>query len=187
MSAAAVTGTVKFYNREKAFGFIQPDGGGADIFVHRSGIVSPLAVEESMRHPYLRQGERVRFERKIDSGLDKAMEVTWLNGNPVPPLRKGFRAANIERAKTVLGEQAYTILNDDTLSPEQQNEKIRDAFAFASSIVQNAEQLVVNMGMNLDDFPTEGRSSKGNNRPDVRSTDREGGGYDPAAGGETKL
>jgi CspA family cold shock protein len=185
--SANVTGTVKFYNREKAFGFIQPDGGGADIFVHRSGIVSPLAVEESMRHPYLRQGERVRFERKIDSGLDKAMEVTWLNGNPVPPLRKGFRAANIERAKTVLGEQAYTILNDDTLSEEQQNEKIRDAFAFASSIVHNAEQLVVNMGMNLDDFPTEGRSNRGSKPPENRSTASEVGGNDPVASGETKL
>jgi hypothetical protein len=117
------------------------------------------------------------------------MEVTWLNGNPVPPLRKGFRAANIERAKTVLGEQAYTILNDETLSQEQQNEKIRDAFAFASSIVQNAEQLVVNMGMNLDDFPTEGRSVRGNSnsRPDVRSTASEAGGNDPVAGGDTKL
>jgi CspA family cold shock protein len=182
---SAVTGTVKFYNREKAFGFIQPDGGGADIFVHRSGIVSPLAVEESMRHPYLRQGERVRFERKLDSGLDKAVEVTWLNGNPVPPLRKGFRAANIERAKTVLGEQAYTILNDDTLSQEQQNEKIRDAFAFATSIVQNAEELVVNMGMNLDDFPTEGRSVRGSNRPGV-TTSGGVGGNDPVARGENK-
>jgi CspA family cold shock protein len=182
---SAVAGTVKFYNREKSFGFIQPDGGGADIFVHRSGIVSPLSVEESMRHPYLQEGERVRFERRVDSGLDKAVDVTWLNGNPVPPLRKGFRAANIERAKTVLGEQAYTILNDDTLSQEEQNEKIRDAFAFSNSIVINAEQLVVNMGMNLDDFPTEIRPRKGNNRRDVSS--RQGGGNDPVDGGEKKL
>jgi CspA family cold shock protein len=180
--STAVTGTVKFYNREKAFGFIQPDGGGTDIFVHRSGIVSPLAVEESMRHPYLREGERVRFERKSDSGLDKAVEVCWLNGNPVPPLRKGFRAANIERAKTVLGQQAYSILNDDTLSEEQQNEKVRDAFAFASSIVDNAEQLIVNMGMNLEDFPTEGRNVRGSNRPDAMISSA-GVGDDPVDGG----
>jgi CspA family cold shock protein len=182
---SVVAGTVKFYNREKAFGFIQPDGGGADIFVHRSGIVSPLSVEESMRHPYLREGERVQFERRVDSGLDKAVDVTWLNGNPVPPLRKGFRAASITRAKTVLGEQAYTILNDDTLSEEQQNEKIRDAFAFSNSIVLNAEQLVVNMGMHLDDFPTEGKSSQGSYRRDV--TSRQGGGNDPVAGDENKV
>ena len=48
-------GTVKWFNGQKGFGFIQPEAGGADVFVHIS------AVERSGLGE-LREGDRVQFE-----------------------------------------------------------------------------------------------------------------------------
>ena len=48
-------GTVKWFNGEKGFGFITPDGGGADVFVHFSAI----AAEGYRSH---NENQRVEFE-----------------------------------------------------------------------------------------------------------------------------
>jgi cold shock protein len=53
------TGTVKWFNSQKGFGFIQPDGGGNDAFVHIS------AVERSGLGD-LREGQKVSFELVAD-------------------------------------------------------------------------------------------------------------------------
>lgn len=64
------TGTVKFFNMAKGFGFITPDGGGADIFVH----VSELE-RSGMRT--LNEGQKVRFETKLDpkKGKPNAVDI----------------------------------------------------------------------------------------------------------------
>ena len=48
-------GTVKWFNGEKGFGFIEVDGGGADVFVHYSAIASS-------GYRSLEEGQRVEFE-----------------------------------------------------------------------------------------------------------------------------
>jgi cold shock protein len=53
------TGTVKWFNSQKGFGFIQPDTGGQDAFVHIS------AVERAGIHE-LREGQKVSYELVAD-------------------------------------------------------------------------------------------------------------------------
>jgi CspA family cold shock protein len=53
------SGTVKWFNNKKGFGFVVPDGGGSDVFVHIS------AVEKSGMQG-LNEGQKVDFELAPD-------------------------------------------------------------------------------------------------------------------------
>lgn len=73
VESAVRTGTVKFFNEAKGYGFIIPDGGGADIFVHISAIQrSGLALLEN--------GVRISFTLEPDKrGLGpKAINIKIL-------------------------------------------------------------------------------------------------------------
>jgi CspA family cold shock protein len=55
------TGTVKWFNGDKGFGFIAQDGGGADVFAHFSGIASSgfRSLDENQRVEFdITQGQR---------------------------------------------------------------------------------------------------------------------------------
>ncbi len=58
------TGVVKWYNPEKGYGFIQPDDGGKDAFVHVS------AVERAGMNN-LREGQKISFELVSDARSGK--------------------------------------------------------------------------------------------------------------------
>jgi CspA family cold shock protein len=52
-------GTVKFFNKDKGYGFIQPEGGGNDAFVHISAV-------ERAGMDTLNEGQRVNYEIEQD-------------------------------------------------------------------------------------------------------------------------
>jgi cold shock protein len=52
-------GTVKFFNADKGYGFIKPDAGGADIFVHVSAV-------QTSGIGSLSEGQRIRYETEPD-------------------------------------------------------------------------------------------------------------------------
>lgn len=62
------TGTVKWFNSTKGYGFIQPDDGGADVFVHVT------AVERAgMRS--LNDGEKLSYEIATEKGKSSAVNL----------------------------------------------------------------------------------------------------------------
>jgi len=65
----SITGTVKFFNTTKGFGFISPDAGGKDIFVHAS------ALEQSGMGA-LAEGQRVQFDVQPDQRGSKAVNIS---------------------------------------------------------------------------------------------------------------
>jgi cold shock protein len=65
-----VTGTVKWFNDQKGYGFIQPDDGGRDVFVHVS------AVERSDLRD-LAEGQKISYEVQADrrTGKESAVDL----------------------------------------------------------------------------------------------------------------
>ena len=71
MSTERLSGTVKWYNGKKGFGFIAPDAGNEDVFVHYSEIPRPLRNR-------LDTGDRVSFDVGEGTKGPAAQNVTKL-------------------------------------------------------------------------------------------------------------
>lgn len=62
------TGTVKWFNTQKGFGFIQPDDGGKDVFVHISAVQRAGLVS-------LNEGQKVSYEVTTERGKTAATDL----------------------------------------------------------------------------------------------------------------
>jgi cold shock protein len=61
-------GTVKFFNESKGFGFIAPEGGGKDVFVHATAL-------EAAGIRSLSEGQKVTFDSQPDARGAKAVNI----------------------------------------------------------------------------------------------------------------
>jgi cold shock protein len=66
--SAMASGTVKWFNSQKGYGFIQPTGGGRDVFVHISAV-------ERAGLSSLNEGQQVEFEIEDNRGKSSAVNL----------------------------------------------------------------------------------------------------------------
>ena len=81
---ARETGTVKFFNTQKGFGFVEPDAGGGDLFMHATGIRGAEVgkyheVADETRVEY-DLAEEAKGERAVDVSLEGGDELAISSG-----------------------------------------------------------------------------------------------------------
>ena len=123
-----LTGTVKFYIKNKAYGFIISDRDPSEeIWVHRKAIDTPHPTEEFPNRPYLLKDERVRF--RVEPGEPgkppKAVGLQFENGSQIPLFRKNYHLSVVGEVYQQFGAAVQKIMHEEELSDEEKWEQIK--------------------------------------------------------------
>lgn len=175
-STNSFTGVVKLWDQSKRYGFITARIGALskDIFVNGSSLsssvkrkVSEVEVEADQEQvadanpsldlnpsPILLKGEPVRFRIRTESnGLQKAVDITLIDGQPIPVLRDRYLSNVHNRAKMILGEKIYELLKNNTSNDKEALLKeIQSFYNEAAERIALAERKIVALGMKVEDF-----------------------------------
>jgi cold shock CspA family protein len=159
-----LTGTVKFYDKRKAWGIVVGDDSEKqEFFIHRRSIVSWLPTEEDLNHPFLKENEKVRFKGQKKEGSDyramKALELTFIDGSQVPAYRSDYIKGNKKRLAHTMGERVYAIMESTTLTEEQKMAEVVNVYQKTSEVVNSHKMLLERQNKAMGIVPPEAKPS----------------------------
>jgi len=111
-----ITGTVKSFNPKKHFGFIRPDSGGEDVFVHRSEIQRSGLWS-------LRKGQKIRFKIEYERGRPCARNLRV--GEGIVAKKGVVSQPKARRPRAVAGEQSTSMKRNPITSEVLQSVIVR--------------------------------------------------------------
>ncbi|MBL4607663.1 MAG: cold shock domain-containing protein [Pseudomonadales bacterium] len=100
------TGKVKWFNNAKGYGFIRPDEGGDDLFVHFSYI-------DMDGYKSLRAGQEISYTaRKADKGTH-AVDISFINENSETSKENGVSVAPTPLTQPIVTQQEVETINTE--------------------------------------------------------------------------